>query len=99
MIIGPKIASGMFFWHHDELMFSQEASTLQRGTHHPFFGRLYDDACDEGFVLVSARTGEELPFYLDETKFLDNGDIIEWRFKPVTNDRNLKDLSVVVSND
>lgn len=68
-------------------------------------GRLYPDACDVGFIMVSERTGKELTFYLDEEEtrkgLLANkeGEITAWHFKPVTNDPALKNLTVTLWND
>lgn len=94
MIIGERIPSDLFFWHPDDAMFTQDISSLSGCN---LFGQLYDDACDEGFVMVSKRTGEELPFYLDETK--EGCDSKAWTFKPVTSDPRLSKLTVEIFND
>jgi hypothetical protein len=59
-------------------------------------GRVYDDACDEGFTIVSARTGKEAVFALDHLEE-NEGDICAWHFVCVT--PNLKHLKAVIFND
>lgn len=45
------------------------------------FGRVYDDACDEGLTLVSAKTGREVVFVVERTEYRD-GEIVSWTLKP-----------------
>ena len=58
--------------------------------------RVYDDACDEGFILVSHSTGMEIKMVLAETKRVD-GDVISWTFRPI--DKNAPINNVVIVND
>jgi len=46
--------------------FVSEASTLGFKVGWPNFGRVYDDACDEGFTLISQRTGKECVMVIHE---------------------------------
>jgi len=47
------------------------------------FGRVYDDACDEGLTLVSGRTGNEEVFVvIDEVRDAE-GDTQYWVLRPV----------------
>lgn len=78
-----------------------EDSTLSGGHNRETFGRVYDDACDEGFVLVSHRTGEQITFVIDHLDM--NGDeIAGWRLVPLDKHGRrdlLKDFTVLVIND
>jgi len=58
--------------------------------------RVYPDACDVGFYLVSHSTGMEILMVESEVKRVD-GEIISWRFKPV--DKNAPIRDVVIVND
>lgn len=67
------------------------------------FERIYDDACDVGVQLVSAKTGKVIPFLMnDEVRDFDN-DILRWNFvvEPTYARRNpsIADLKVVIFND
>ena len=98
MIIGNKISTKQFFFHKEDSMFTQEISSL--GTLASYLtGQLYDDACDQGFVLVSDRTGAEIPFYLDETETSNEGEILCWNFKAASLKPELVGLKVCVFND
>ena len=46
------------------------------------FGRVYDDACDEGLTLVSARTGREVVFVVTRTVRDNDGDVSFWLLAP-----------------
>lgn len=60
-------------------------------------GRIYDDACDEGFTIVSKRTGKSAVFALTERKYNDDNDLCSWEFVCVT--PGLSHLKAVVFND
>ena len=94
-VIGHKISTKMFFYHKEDKSFSQEASSINI----PLLGQLYDDACDEGFVLVSERTGAEIPMYLTKTERDREGDVQCWNFKSASRKPNEKDITVCVFND
>jgi hypothetical protein len=59
-------------WDKETRCFSAEMSTLQRGLMTPTDGRVYDDACDVGFILISHKTGDAMLFVLDHEDM--NGD-------------------------
>jgi len=61
------------------------------------FGRVYDDACDEGLTLVSSRTGKSVVFVVDATIRDAEGDIEYWMLVPAT-ERSLR-ISVRLFND
>ncbi len=58
--------------------------------------RVYDDACDKGFILVSHSTGMEIPMVLTKT-YIVEGDVISWTFRPIAKDAPIND--VVILND
>ncbi len=58
-------------WLPDERRFVGEISSTNG------FGRVYDDACDEGLTLVNPRTGNEVVFAVHSTQYRD-GEIIGW---------------------
>lgn len=98
MIIGNKISTRQFFFDKEDGMFTQEISSLGTLAGN-LMGQLWDDACDQGFVLVSHRTGEEIPFYLDVTERDREGDIQCWNFKSASKDPDMRYLTVSVFND
>jgi hypothetical protein len=62
-------------------LFTQEISTLSMGGKLSVFHRVYTDACDEGLILVSDKTGREVEFVVDSIDKSD-GDIAGWRLVP-----------------
>jgi hypothetical protein len=60
-------------------------------------GRVYDDACDEGFSIVSAKTGKIAVFALYNHEEDKEGDLVSWIFKCVT--PGLTHLKAVIFND
>lgn len=58
--------------------------------------RVYDNACDEGFILVSHSTGMEIKMVLTNTKKVD-GDVISWTFRPIAKNSPIR--YVVIVND
>ena len=56
---------------------------LASGNH--LYGRLYDDACDVGFILVNPKTENETAWFLSKTIMTPDGeDVVGWEFKPIT---------------
>jgi hypothetical protein len=79
-----------------ERTFSEEASTIGAP------GRVYDDACDVGYTLVSARTGREVVFAETFTRYDNEGDIVYWVYEPEPYQRRLGELAgvrLIVFND
>jgi hypothetical protein len=62
----------------DGKWFIGEASELPAPT------RVWDDAADVGYRLVSHRTGDSVVFAMDRTVRDDEGDVMAWVFKPIT---------------
>lgn len=98
MIIGRPISSSVFAYYAREKTFSIEVSDVKG---FPFCGRLYNDACDEGFVLVSHKTGKSQPYFLNQTIRNDFGeDVAGWEFLPAEPVLpGAKGTKVIVFND
>ena len=95
MITGTKISTKMFFYDKADKTFSQEASSLGNAL---LTGRLYSDADNLGFVMVSHKTGREIPFSLEATQY-HNGDLVSWKFHSVTEYPSTESYTVRVWND
>jgi hypothetical protein len=67
------------------------------------FGQVYDDACDQGFTMVSGRTGQQTRWYLGDTVRDLDGDLMSWTFYPDQRDVRkfpaMNGWKVVVFND
>lgn len=70
------ISSKMFNYHKNEKLFTQEISTLGKVK----MIQVYPDACDEGFEMVSDKTGQIVKFVKTQTHYND-GDVTHWEFK------------------
>ena len=93
MMLAPSpVSSNKFFFNKSSGTFIAEASDLQGFR----LGRVYDDACDEGFSIVSEKTGKSAVFALADEIFR-NEDIGGWNFVCVT--PGLKQLKAVIFND
>lgn len=55
-IIAREVLSDRFTWNEQNRIFVAEASDFQRN----LSGRVYDDACDAGFVMISVKTGGKI---------------------------------------
>ena len=74
----PTINTNRFSWHSAEKLFIAEASDLQLN-----LGRVYDDACDIGFSLESARTGDTLVCAETAHERDGEGDLLWTEFTPL----------------
>jgi hypothetical protein len=82
MILRPSlICSTYFAYSAGTKTFATEASDLPQGFD---LNRVYDDAIDEGFTIVSKRTGTEVVFRKDRLVKDAEGDIQAWEFSSVT---------------
>lgn len=87
-----KINTNMFNFYKEDNSFSQELSSLsecsavRRGVPHDF-------------VLVSGRTGAEVPFTLDGVEQSDEGEIQCWNFKAQSPFQILQDMTLTIFND
>lgn len=78
-LIGPEHMKTKFFWDYTTKIASADISDF--GRYATVWGRLYADACDEGFV-VNWGGGKKTPFYLDREEIRD-GEIVAWHFRTV----------------
>lgn len=95
-------SSDLFHVHEQSL--SVEISTLEANHNEgEVLGQVYDDACDEGFIIVSKKTGRDAVFAINETVKDSEGDVRYWTMVP-TRDTvrrlpQLKGWEVMVFND
>jgi hypothetical protein len=75
---------------------SVEASTLSRGG--TLMSRVWNDACDLGFILVSHRTLRAVLFILDK-KMEKDGEVVGWLFTSHSRGRNEAKFTLTVFND
>lgn len=81
MLLKPtRVSSKSFSYTLYDRTFTAFASDLGPGFR---FGRVYDDACDEGLTLVSHTTGIEVVFRI-ENVHTEEGDILSWELVSVT---------------
>lgn len=64
----PEHSTREFSWHLDTKTFAADASELRWPIGRAPLGRVYDDAADEGFTLVSHVTGQKVAVALDKTE-------------------------------
>jgi hypothetical protein len=75
------VSSRQFSWHGPR-RFGDEGEYVGEISSTNGFGRVYDDAADEGLTLVSARTGQEVVFVVDHTERDRDGDVLFWLLRP-----------------
>lgn len=101
-VIGSNILSRRFDYISASKTFMAEISELSHGGVDPL-GQLYNDACDQGFVMISDKTGSEVEFYLHDTQRDTEGDVIAWDFRPSANaihyNFNLQNVKAIILND
>lgn len=66
---------------HPDGTYSAEASMLSLGGRYPMFGQVYQDAADEGCVLVSSKTGCELKMVVKQTHRDRENDVQYWELE------------------
>jgi len=96
----PHYNTNVFHYDKEHNEFTQEASSLPNLPLSPIFGRVYDDACDQGLVLVSQRTGMAVTFVVTKTLTQSYGDETEvqgWELKPV--EKPWAGMKMVIFND
>jgi len=98
MNIAPQVSSKAFTWDAKRQQFTIEASELGINGISP----IYDDACDVGFTMVSAKTGKKATFYLVSSERY-QGEFTGWTLKPtietLRKQPQLKGVIVRVFND
>jgi hypothetical protein len=97
-----KILTSMFHWTPEDGLFSQELSSLPSRSSENVFHRLYNDACDLGLTLISAKTNTEADYYVD-TVDMYHGEIQGWNLLPTSDTLRrlprLKHTRVLIIND
>ena len=58
MVIAPKVSSYFFHWSGNRGVAYASDPALDRITGKPY----YDDSADEGFIVISTKTGKEVGF-------------------------------------
>jgi hypothetical protein len=97
----------MFHWSPEDGLFSQELSSLGVNPRVNAFHKLYNDACDEGITLISATTGVEVDYYVNEidwmNEFNEGREIAGWNLLPtpetIRKHPRLKNTRVLIIND
>lgn len=75
----PSHSTRLFTWVPETNELVCDISDLPR----PVMGQVYDDACDLGMTLVSARTGKEIVVAVDAEVYDSEGDLQAWILRPV----------------
>lgn len=93
----PELNTNQFTYNPRSQTFVCEASDL-RGFKPR---RIYDDACDIGFYMVSEKTGQKLLFVENEPTYDADGDLISFNFSShcYENPSNLMQMKVIIFND
>lgn len=91
----PTFHSRDFGWREAGRTLVGEVSTIQRTTQR-LFGQVFDDAIDQGFAIVSHRTGKTLTFVVDKIDRNSEGEIQGWWLKPLN---SILQFKVFVIND
>jgi hypothetical protein len=94
------VNSSRFTYRKCDKQFISEISSLGKGFR---MERVYPDACDVGFTMVSDKTGKQVVFVEeDEVRDVDN-DILYWLFVPTENsirqNPELVGVTVLLFND
>ena len=96
-IIADKISTKFFTYDKESKTFSTEASSLPRTFN--FNSRVFDDACDSGFTMVSQKTGTEVTFTFEKDDRDEEGELMGIWFNSYSRDDSLKDIKVLIIND
>lgn len=88
------VSTRQFSFDQTTQTFTAEVSDLGRDFR---FGRVYDDACDAGLTLVSARSGSQIVFCVEHEERDSEGDLLYWVLRPVS--RQYRHLTVRLYND
>ena len=101
-VIGSRISSKRFSWNPATKEFTAEMSEVSHGGLNPL-GQLYNDAADQGFVMVSDKTGKPVQFFLHDTQRDADHDVKFWEFHPIMSavfyNPQLQGVKVIIFND
>lgn len=78
VICSTRHSSELFTWVPSSQRFVAEASDFTVGN---YMSQVFDDACDEGFIIVSHRTGAEV-LYVYDGRDEAGDETLGWKFKP-----------------
>lgn len=84
----PHHSTAPFTYAKKEKTFITEVSNLKD----PLCSQIYDDACDEGFYLVSHKSNIKKLFFYDKT-IQEGNEVISWEFK------NNEGYKAIIFND
>lgn len=95
----PYHSSKLFSYDHDTNTFTVWVSELGRTP----FGPIFNDAIDDGFSIVSAKTGLAPDFYVVLSEKDGEHELVAWHLEPTADTVRLfpllKNTKVVVFND
>lgn len=77
---GPKYSTELFTYSKENRTFIIERSLVDN-EFGEMMGPLFDDACDEGFTLVSHLTDKEILYFYADKVYDEEGDVERWNFK------------------
>lgn len=99
----PMHSSNLFLHSAEEKTYTADMSQLSRGGRISAFGRIYDDACDEGLKIQSERSLQEATFVLRDEETDADHDVTVWTLvpEPATLRRlpKLAGYKVIIFND
>lgn len=78
-------SSNQFFFDKQTKLFTTDMSMLDNGRTVQVFHKVYQDAIDQGFIMVSHHTGKEITFVIDKIDGGDeehDGEIMGWNLVP-----------------
>jgi hypothetical protein len=95
--------SSDFSYDREQKMFTEEISTLSQGGRRQVFSQVYDDACDEGFKMISKVTGKIVYYVVDSEDRDGENELQGWRLVPTRDSirrvPECKGTSVLIIND
>lgn len=94
-VIGPVVSAERFTWSRKNKTATAFISDFGRDVR--VWGKLFSDACDEGFQIISPKSNKSVAFYLHDTEEND-GEIKCWNFYSIYN-RDMAGWRVVIFND
>lgn len=95
----PNHSTKLFTFEKNSNSFIAEESDFGKSK---YFGKIYDDACDEGFWLTSHKTGAEKAFALHRTHRNNDGELTHYEYREIdqrTGRIKADALKVIIFND
>ena len=100
-IIASEVTADYFNWNAEDNIFSQEISVLEDCCQP--FGPIWDDACDEGFKMVSVKNPENYVLYVLADTEYHHQELCGWWFTVVPDENTQRmgmlDTKVLIVND